>query len=115
MVCTFLRKEEESVEQLYRLKIIVKKILFCCILSISCFLISCNIGNSDTKYDSTIGIVHTSQQMYKSRIDWYNDELELLGSSKLTYAGLGSHFYKPLTVDNEVYMIPQGLGNNKST
>ena len=53
--------------------------------------------------------------MYKSRIDWYNDELELLGSSKLTYAGLGSHFYKPLTVDNEVYMIPQGLGNNKST
>ena len=89
--------------------------MFCCILSISCFLISCNTGNSDTKYDSTIGIVHTSQQMYKSRIDWYNDELELLGSSKLTYAGLGSHFYKPLTVDNEVYMIPQGLGNNKST
>lgn len=95
-----------------RLKIV------CCILLGILLIIACN-GNDKTggvKLDSAvIGLVQTTGHDYKSKIMWFDDDLNEAGTTNLKYAALGSHFYSPVLDDGEQYLIPQGLGNRKDT
>jgi len=62
-----------------------------------------------------IGIVETTASDYKSRIHWYDHDLNLITKQNMKYAMLGSAFHNPVYDDEEVYMIPQGLGSKKDS
>ncbi|MCR2044017.1 hypothetical protein [Anaerosalibacter massiliensis] len=62
-----------------------------------------------------IGVVETTASEYKSIIHWYDGDLNKVSEQKLSYAMLGSAFHNPVYYDNEIYMIPQGLGNKKDS
>lgn len=62
-----------------------------------------------------IGLVETTAMNYSSTIHWYDKELNKISEKNMKYAMLGSSFHNPVYHDNEVYMIPQGLGNRKDT
>ncbi len=62
-----------------------------------------------------IGIVETTASDYKSTIHWYDKELNKISEKNMKYAMLGSAFHNPVYYDNEIYMIPQGLGNAKDS
>jgi len=62
-----------------------------------------------------IGIVETTATDYESTIHWYDKELNKVSEKNMKYAMLGSAFHNPVYYDNEIYMIPQGLGNAKDS
>lgn len=62
-----------------------------------------------------IGVVETTASDYKSSIHWYDNDLNLLLKQNLKYAMLGSAFHNPVYDNEEIYMIPQGLGNQKDS
>lgn len=88
-------------------------------LTLILFLLSgCNKNqtvNRVHKEDILLGVVETTSQEYKSYIHWFNDDLVLVEKQELKYAMLGSHFYKPVYEEEQVMLIPAGLGNTKDT
>lgn len=65
--------------------------------------------------NKSIGVIVTTELKYKTKIYWFDENLNQTGSSKLNYAGLGSHFYSPVYYEGEIYIIPVGLGKSKNT
>ncbi|HHV26956.1 MAG: hypothetical protein KZY61_01655 [Clostridiaceae bacterium] len=74
----------------------------------------CNSKVLDSE-EIKIGVVETTGSEYKSIIHWYDGNLNKVSEQKLSYAMLGSAFHNPVYYDNEIYMIPQGLGNKKDS
>lgn len=72
-----------------------------------------NITNNNDNYE--VAIIETTGNENKSRISFYNDKLEYLSQVSLPYGTLGNIFYNPITLDNKLYIIPQGLANKKDT
>lgn len=98
------------------MKNIIKIITFTFILIL---FSGCNqnnqIVNLENKEDILLGVVETTSQEYKSYIHWFNEDLELVEKQELEYAMLGSHFYNPVYEEDQVMLIPAGLGNKKDT
>lgn len=57
---------------------------------------------------SSVGVIETSGNSKKSRIYFYNQNLEKTATLPLEYASLGSIFYNPVIYEDELYLIPQG-------
>ena len=62
---------------------------------------------------SSVGVIETSGNSKKSRIYFYNQNLEKTATLPLEYASLGSIFYNPVIYEDELYLIPQGKTNVK--
>lgn len=62
-----------------------------------------------------IGVIETTANEHKSCIHWYDENLNKISEQKLQYAMLGSPFHNPVYYNNEIYLIPQGLGNRKDS
>lgn len=62
-----------------------------------------------------IGVVETRATEYRSSIHWYGRDLNKISEQKLDYAMLGSAFHNPVYYENNIFMIPQGLGNKKDS
>jgi hypothetical protein len=63
---------------------------------------------------SSVGVIETSGNSKKSRIYFYNQNLEKTATLPLEYASLGSIFYNPVIYEDELYLIPQGKTNVKA-
>lgn len=63
----------------------------------------------------SIGIIETKDSKYESCIHWYGFNGEKVGEMDLKYANLGSSFYSPQRIKDDVYLIPEGLGNKRDT
>ncbi|WP_353097695.1 hypothetical protein [Tissierella praeacuta] len=74
-----------------------------------------NTLKSTNSHNVRIGVVETTAMEYKSIIHWYDDNLNKVSEQKLKYAMLGTVFNNPVYTKDEVYMIPQGLGNKKDS
>lgn len=61
-----------------------------------------------------IGLVTTVGYKYDSKIEWFDYGLNLLATDKFNYASLGSHFNSPVYQNGKVYLIPDGLGNERN-
>lgn len=70
-----------------------------------------NLNSEEIK----IGVVETTASEYKSNIHWYDKDLNKVSDQKLKYAMLGSSFHNSFYYDDEIFMIPQGLGNKKDS
>lgn len=62
-----------------------------------------------------IGVVETSGEQYKSFIHWYDEDLKVVDIQNLKYANLGDTFSEPVYIQDEIYLIPQGLFGEKDT
>lgn len=65
--------------------------------------------------NAKIGVIETASMKYKSTIHWYDNDLNKVSEQKLKYAMLGTVFNNPVYNKDEIYMIPQGLGNKKDS
>lgn len=96
---------------------IMKKCYFLLICSI--FLSICLLGcekkiTSDiSAQDIEVGIIETRGNKEKSRIIFYDKEIQKIGELPLKFATVGDIFYTPLVSDEELYVIPQGYANAK--
>lgn len=63
--------------------------------------------------DIAVGVIETRGDKEKSRILFYDNDMNELGSLPLDYATVGNVFYCPLIVDDALYVIPQGYANKK--
>lgn len=96
----------------------MKKYILFCILVIATLLSSCSDASIESKIDRenvVFGLVETQDSAEKSKITWYDLELEVIGSFDYQYANLGSNFYTPTQSGDEVYLIPRGLGGHYDT
>lgn len=62
-----------------------------------------------------IGVIETKATKYESYIHWYDKGLNKISEQKLKYAMLGSPFHNPVYLGDEIFLIPQGLGNRKDS
>ncbi len=53
---------------------------------------------------SSVGVIETSGNSKKSRIYFYNQNLEKTATLPLEYASLGSIFYNPVIYEDELYL-----------
>ncbi len=60
-----------------------------------------------------VGVIETKQNKEKSRILFLDSDMNELGSLALDYATVGNIYYKPLIVNNTLYIIPQGIATKK--
>lgn len=81
--------------------------------SIVCFtlifmLFGCKSNNTIiNNYD--LGVVLTTDVREKSKVIYFNQNLEILGDRELKYAGLGTHFSQPTYYNGKMYLIPAGI------
>lgn len=99
---------------------IVKCIFFTEALLFFILLSACSVNRnkrlSELDRDSIdFGVVITTESAYHSKILWFDSELEAAQEQELSYAALGSPFYVPVEDHGELFLIPQGLGNQKDT
>lgn len=94
------------------------KKVFCIIISLL-LLIACVTGCKENNppeiqtEDISIGVIETKGDKDKSRIIFYDNDMNELGALPLEYATVGNIFYTPLVIDNTLYVIPQGQANKK--
>lgn len=87
-------------------------------LSLIVLLSACKKDSQSTvkEYNKpSIGIIETKDTRYESCIHWYGFDGKKVGEMQLKYANLGSDFYSPQKIKDDVYLIPEGLGNQKDT
>lgn len=78
------------------------------------FLAGCGTEKKNfTGKDYSIGIIETNAKTEKSRLIFYDRELEEAGEKSLSYAGVGNIFYNPSIYEDELYIIPQGRFDSK--
>ena len=56
-----------------------------------------------------LGVIISIGNKDKSNILYYNDELQKTGQKKLKIGNIASQYDIPKTVNDKVYMIPQGV------
>lgn len=89
------------------------------IISILIFLMLSLIGCSQNKTteiptkDISVGVIETRGDKEKSRILFFDEEMNEIGELPLDFATVGNIFYTPLISENELYVIPQGYANKK--
>ena len=89
------------------------------IISILIFLMVLLVGCSQNKpvkistEDISVGIIETRGDKEKSRIIFFDEEMNEIGEIPLSFATVGNIFYTPLISENELYVIPQGYANKK--
>lgn len=99
---------------------IVKCIFFTEALLFFILLSACSVNRNKTlseldRDSIDFGVVITTESAYHSKILWFDSELEAAQEQELSYAALGSPFYVPVEDHGELFLIPQGLGNQKDT
>ena len=89
--------------------------LVACIIFLSINLAGCErkLTPDFSTQDIEVGIIETRGNRSKSRIIFYNDEIEEIGDLPLPFATVGGIFYIPLVSDNKLYVIPQGYAKKK--
>lgn len=90
------------------------------IIGIVLVIIGCNLDSTDNtsilqNSDVRIGVIETRSDEYMSTIHWYDGELNKIAEQDLKYAMLGSSFHNPVYFNDDIYLIPQGLGNRKDS
>lgn len=65
--------------------------------------------------EAVLGVVETSPNVYLSQVLWFDKDLNPLSSTQYSYAMLGSPFYSPIYQNGKIYLIPEGLGNQKDS
>lgn len=63
--------------------------------------------------DISVGIIETRGNIAKSRILFFNEEMNKIGELPLKYATVGCIFYTPLISENKLYIVPQGYAQKK--
>lgn len=94
----------------------MKKVLRLFIILLLIFITIGCVSNPVKNVDEIkIGIVETTGDKYKSSIQWYNENLEVVDVQKLKYASLGNTFVQPLYYEDEIYLIPEGIFKTRDT
>lgn len=88
----------------------------CIILSIISITLLALQGCAQKQIDIskfTIGIIETNGTINKSRITFFDKNIDNKKSIDLPYASVGNIFYNPCIYKNNLYVIPQGKSNSK--
>lgn len=91
--------------------------ILCVILAFTFLLSGCGDKkkvSNEILNKAKIGLVTTVGYEYDSKIEWHDNELNLLATDKFHYASLGSHFNSPIYQNGKVYLIPDGLSNERN-
>lgn len=94
----------------------MRKIIILC--SIMCFLL-CSCQNKQVKNtegfpsEFEFGVIETTGYKQKSFITYYNENMEEIYQTSYPYGTMNLGFGVPNVYENELYTIPQGLGNEK--
>lgn len=63
--------------------------------------------------DYSVCVIESTQQKNKSILTFYDDALDKVQSTEYALGSMGSWFYPPKILDNYMYVVPQGIGNQK--
>ena len=63
--------------------------------------------------DYMLGIIESTDQVNRSVISLYDNSLKLSGDVHFRLGSMGDSFFPPQVVNGKMYVVPQGIGNQK--
>lgn len=63
--------------------------------------------------DFNIAVIETTEQDNKSNLTFYNKNFENKGTQEINLGSMGSSFDLPRIYNNNMYVVPKGIGNKK--
>jgi len=92
---------------------LISLIVLTFIVLLTLFLINLEKPKESFNKDYNLAVIETTEQVNKSSLTFYNAKLEKVGTQEIKLGSMGTSFNLPRVYNNNMYVIPQGIGNRK--